>query len=402
MAKHTRELMGELLQMSRYLLLCLLVQLISLTSTTQKLEASELHILHSLWGHDDFFERLTNDFNRLNSGTKLKFIYRNVHQNEIHQHVSILDTTAILMPSDKLGASMNYLTPLPKAWLPESIAKTYIDTVKLSNIVYGVPIMSGNHLVMSYNKSLVEKPSSSWEELLQQAPSIREKGAAPVGMPVHSPYYLISFFSAFGGEVFDASGRPNIHSSENIEALNFFKSLYYKDLFRKGCDMRCGKEDFHAGKVAYSIDIDGAARENIKQLGDNLVVAFLPSYDGNMMRSFFSTLSLYLPYQQLTESDQVALMRIIDFLSSADTQQELATGHLLLPVHKSVERLVATKSDDLLLTIYQQLQRSIPMPPTEAMHRIWIKMGELQLKFVRGELSPEAFLEQVQKYATTD
>lgn len=385
--------------MRRYVVAHLLVILAALPISSLPTKASELHILHSLWGHDDFFERLTEDFNRLNTATELKFIYRNIHQNEIHQHQTILDATAILMPSDKLGANMNYLTPLPKAWLPKSIAKAYIDTVRVSNIIYGVPITSGNHLVMYYNKSLVDKPATSWEQLIQQAPDIRKKGVTPVGMPVHPPYYLISFFSAFGGEVFDSTGQPNLYPKENIEALTFFRGLYNSDIFRKGCDMHCGKEDFHAGKVAYSIDIYGAARENIKQLGDNLGVVFLPSYRGNLMRSFFSTLSLYLPFQQLTESDQMALRRIIDFLSSVDTQQELATGHLLLPVHQGVERLVATSSGDLLLTIYQQLQRSIPMPPTESMHRIWMKMGALQLKFIEGDITPEEFLQQVQKHA---
>ncbi len=140
--------------------------------------------------------------------------------------------------------------------------------------------------------------------------------------------------------------------------------------------MLCGIKDFHDSKVAYSIDTEGAAKENIKHLDDNLGVTALPSVIGKPMRSFFSTISFYVPLQHLSFEGQKSLKRVIDFLTSADAQQKLATEQYLMPAHFAVEKQLQPSGDIHLIALYQQLQQSMPMPPTQTMQKVWVKMRE--------------------------
>jgi multiple sugar transport system substrate-binding protein len=99
----------------------------------------------------------------------------------------------------------------------------------------------GNSQLFFYRKDLFEKhslkPPATWNDVLVAAKTIHEKESAGAnGAKIHG-YVMraaqgnaavadfMPIFWAFGGEMFDASGKPTVNSPEGIAALEFMLEL---------------------------------------------------------------------------------------------------------------------------------------------------------------------------------
>ena len=361
--------------------------------------AQQLKLLHSLNGHESLMSTLEAIFNDKNPDALVEIAYTDVHENEIQAKTSPLYPTAILMPADKIGKIQSFLSPIPRHWLPDSVDRSYLDSVTIDSMLYGIPIFSGNHLLLYFNKKHIAKPATSWEELVQQTAPLRPFGVAPVGFPIHSPFYLLSFLKAFDGGFFNQDGVPDVNSDANLSALNFYQQQQSNQVFASNCGWDCGKSLFHEGKTAYSIDIDNAATINAKQLADNFGVAPLPSINGQPIAGYYTTVGLFLPHQLLDNDEQLLLKRLIDYLSSMEVQTRFALNGYLMPVHKGTKRIIENLNDPSLSAIYTQLQRSHRSPNSAAMHQIWISLGRDLPLYLNHQLSGEEMLENAQNAA---
>ena len=106
--------------------------------------------------------------------------------------------------------------------------------------IYALPYV-GNSQLFFYRKDLFEKHSlkepSTWNDVLAAAKTIHEKETQGAnGSKIHG-YVMraaqgnaavadfMPIFWAFGGEMFDASGKPTVNSPEGIAALEFMLEL---------------------------------------------------------------------------------------------------------------------------------------------------------------------------------
>lgn len=363
------------------------------------IHAMEIVLMMPLFGHQEQLTALETRFNAHHKDVQLRIEYRDIHNNEVLSNLSVKQPTAILMPTDKLGIHRHKFQPLDKSWLPNPIKPKELEQVSIDGQHYGIPIISGNHLVLFYNKSLVEKPAKSWQELQEQVEALRAKDITPLGFPVDSPYYLIPFLTMFNGGLFDATGQVAINTTQNLEALHFYRSLYLKDLVLKNCGWECGKTFFHKGKVAYSIDIDAAVFTGLEALGNHFGIARLPKWKESVMSSYYANMAIFIPRQTLSFAQRKAMKRLVDFFSSMTTQKTLATEQYLMPVHYGVQRALEQHEDHIVQVLLQQLLVSKPVPNTTVMHNIWISMGKNLQPFLTGKLSPEEFLTLVQQAA---
>jgi multiple sugar transport system substrate-binding protein len=102
---------------------------------------------------------------------------------------------------------------------------------------YALPYV-GNSQLFFYRKDLFEKyslnPPATWNDVLAAAKTIQEKetaGAKTYGYVMRAAQGnaavadFMPIFWAFGGEMFDASGKPAVNSPEGIAALEFMIEL---------------------------------------------------------------------------------------------------------------------------------------------------------------------------------
>ena len=106
--------------------------------------------------------------------------------------------------------------------------------------LYALPYV-GNSQLFFYRKDLFEKNliknPTTWDEVLAAAKTIQEKESAGANGAQVYGYVMraaqgnaavadfMPIFWAFGGEMFDASGKPNVNSPEGIAALQFMLEL---------------------------------------------------------------------------------------------------------------------------------------------------------------------------------
>ncbi|HET7113915.1 MAG TPA: ABC transporter substrate-binding protein [Pyrinomonadaceae bacterium] len=98
--------------------------------------------------------------------------------------------------------------------------------------LYALPYV-GNSQLFFYRKDLFEKhslkPPATWDDVLTAAKTIQEKesGSGMYGYVMRAAQGnaavadFMPIFWAFGGEMFDASGKPTVNSPEGIAALEF-------------------------------------------------------------------------------------------------------------------------------------------------------------------------------------
>ena len=106
--------------------------------------------------------------------------------------------------------------------------------------LYALPYV-GNSQLFFYRKDLFEKyslkPPATWNDVLTAAKTIQQKDNAPEGPAGTYGYVMraaqgnaavadfMPIFWAFGGEMFDAAGKPTVNSPEGITALEFMLEL---------------------------------------------------------------------------------------------------------------------------------------------------------------------------------
>ena len=106
--------------------------------------------------------------------------------------------------------------------------------------LYALPYV-GNSQLFFYRRDLFEKhslkPPATWNDVLTAAETIQRYENAPVGPSYNFGYVMraaqgnaavadfMPIFWAFGGEMFDAAGKPTVNSPEGIAALEFMLKL---------------------------------------------------------------------------------------------------------------------------------------------------------------------------------
>jgi multiple sugar transport system substrate-binding protein len=108
-----------------------------------------------------------------------------------------------------------------------------------SGTLYALPYV-GNSQLFFYRKDLFEKHSlkepATWDDVIAAARTIQEKESEGGGKKVYG-YVMraaqgnaavadfMPVFWAFGGEMFDSGGKPNVNSPEGVAALKFMIEL---------------------------------------------------------------------------------------------------------------------------------------------------------------------------------
>ncbi len=68
---------------------------------------------------------------------------------------------AIIIPGDMLGLDVAAYSEVPDAWITSGLEQDKKALGMVDGQLVGIPLIAGNHLVLYYNKSLVEAPAQN-------------------------------------------------------------------------------------------------------------------------------------------------------------------------------------------------------------------------------------------------
>ena len=101
----------------------------------------------------------------------------------------------------------------------------------------GIPIVYGKHLVLFYNKSIIDSPPKNWEELLTKRSQF-ERPLDFIGWSYYEMYWFIPFLGAFNSQPF-VNSEPKLDSEEMVEALKWYRTFLDQRTIDVNCEYNC-------------------------------------------------------------------------------------------------------------------------------------------------------------------
>ncbi len=315
----------------------------------------------------------------------------------------------VMIPADHIGLHqlMRY-SVIPNSYQSTSISRDIWQSVKSDGQTYGIPVIQGNHLVLYYNKTLVDKPASSWAEIQTQKQQFSSKHSAQsqakfIAWNYQEVYWLSPFFNAFGSEVITDLGQLSLDNPAMVKALNYYKQLADDNLVEKNCDYQCAKQRFLAGELAYTINGDWAFKEYQATLGKNLGIAQLPAISPQTpLISYFSTHVLAFPNNSLTGPKKAILKKLAHFIQQQVAQEQIWLSMKVFPVHQAVFARIKNSQSPLVQQMITSLEQAQLMPSDSSMSYAWSAMRKGFLRHQAEVMDAEQSAQLMQKIATTN
>ncbi|HKG55189.1 MAG TPA: extracellular solute-binding protein [Anaerolineales bacterium] len=162
----------------------------------------------------------------------------------------LLDVTSRVTPEMKSGI-------FPASW----------NGVTRNGKIYGMPWLMDVKYFM-YNKDMLQKagitdPPKTWEELVDQAKTIKEKGIVefPIVWSWNQKEGVVCDYAVLlygnGGSFVDASGKPAFNNDKGVEALAWMKQTIDDGLSNPSSvssDENAVRDNFIAGQSAFAVN----------------------------------------------------------------------------------------------------------------------------------------------------
>ncbi len=358
-----------------------------------------LRFWHSL-AADGLFEELTQEFTRQNPD--IAIIITNYPTEDLKTTLifSSLKNDApdvVLFPSDLLGYyGVFKLGEIPEKWFSKNLDKKFIQTTGADNKTYGIPVYTGNHLMLFYNKSLIDTPATTWTEMSKQLPMIAAKGAMPLALRINKMYWFISFLNAYGGYPI-VDDRIVINRLAMVKALQAYKGLLDMQLTESNCDFECTNGRFFKGDFAYSFNGIWSLNDGKKHLGNNFAVAPLPTIDGLPLKPMRSTSVLAFPNNSLISEKSSALLTFSIYMQSVSVQKKLYEKMGVIPVDINLAKEISQHSNANKKAVMAQLDNTIDMSASPAMAALWPGMAKGVELYLANELTDKQAVDFIEK-----
>jgi maltose-binding protein MalE len=296
----------------------------------------------------------------------------------------------MLVPSDFIGLYQQMrLSPIPDEWFSSELMNNALHYVTLDARRWGMPMMQGNHLMLFYNKALVSAPVTRWQQLAAITPALKAKGVYPVSWPYNDMYYFAAFLHTFGGTPV-SKGHITLDTPAMVQALEAYRTVASEQWIDPDCDYDTALTRFNEGKSAYLINGDWAFNDLVKNMGDQLGVALLPSWQTHPMYSMSGAYVITASRSAMEEKDRRdAIQALLAFIQRQDIQQFIYQQGALLPVNQQAFTTISRHPTPLTKVLLEQFTATIPMPSDSAMSIAWQAMEKGFERFKEGLGAPE-------------
>ncbi|MCC2614710.1 extracellular solute-binding protein [Aestuariibacter halophilus] len=275
---------------------------------------------------------------------------------------------AAIVPADFIGLKQVNFSTIDDSLINPQLASRYLTLVRQQNQQYGIPLIAGNHLMLYFNRALIEQPATDWVSLQRQA-TVLPPDTKLIGWAYSEMYWLIPFLGAFDAMPTDGD-RILLNQQGTREAIRYYHGLSETGIVDDSCSYQCATSLFRQGKQAYMINGSWAFSDYALSLQDNLGVALLPDINGNPMKPYYSAHVLVFPNQSLNGPNGDALRKLATFMQLPETQLTLWQRSNALPTHSAALQQIQT--DDVNVNaMLEQLSQAVPIPTTANMAIVW-------------------------------
>lgn len=281
-----------------------------------------------------------------------------------------------MVPSDMTNyweaAGLSEVDAAPLAGL---MADSVLDTMRVGGRLYGVPVLTGNQLVLYVNTEHYPEPPRTWEELERGAGRLREAGVVPLGADLGQAYSFIPFLTAYGGWPL-AEGRVLLDTDAAERALAFVGKGLSAGTIASMDGATTLLERFAEGSIGAIVTGEWIYNYLSRRMDGKLAVGAIPAIDGSAAVSMCSSIGLLFPRRSLSSPRGAALRAYAAFMLSDECQQLWADRVQRIPATNAALERLETAGAPNKRQLVAQLRASRPMPVSPYMIAGWVGMEE--------------------------
>ena len=229
-----------------------------------------------------------------------------------------------------------------------------VDALRHKNLLYGIPYAMQPQ-VLFYNKSTVEKPPASLEELNL---ALNEGASIALNSNFVESHWGIA---TFGGQLFDEDNQAQLDQGGLVGWLDWLKPLHeIQRITWNSNEQRLGAS-FLRGDVAYFVGRADMLSTLEEALGNDKVgVALLPTGPVGEPTPLLTVRGFVLGKKnsQIQRQGQLAL-RLITFMTDVENQETLVHAARQVPVSIGV---TIDSEDSAIVTLLEQANLSLAHP----------------------------------------
>lgn len=307
----------------------------------------------------------------------------------------------IFGPSDQVGplSLLRLLQPLDEV-MPAGFFDRFIpqslDT--LDGHLWAAPDQIGNHLMLVYNRSLVPEPPADHAAFMGMAKRLTGEGRYGFAMNMGEPYWLAPFLAGFGGWVMDERSQPTLDTPAMRDALAYLASLKAAGIMPRESDYQVAETLFKEGKAAMIVN-GPWSWSGYRKAGIDLGIAPLWTLPNGQPARPMTASKGYSMNVNVTAEERPAVIRLIEFLTSAEAELRDAVALGVLPSHRDAWVDESVQGDPLLRMSQAGIERGLRMPVVPEMRVLWDTMRPGMQQVMNGSRSPEAAAREMQAAA---
>lgn len=322
-----------------------------------------------------YMANLAAQFSAANPGVSIKIVpMENAALREAFMRAGLTDAPDLLWTTNediRQFAAANLLQST------QSFSSTlFVDSANAAATYqgtrYGIPISTGNNLLLYYNKKLIKDPPANTDALIRLAPTLTKSDQWTLVYDTSDPFWLMPWIAGYKGGVFAPNTiSPTLYTSATVDALTLVKSLKDKKVAPPQMDIATADAAFQESKAAMIINGDEALETYIAKIGTNLGTARIPQVSkGKYPRPYTGGIYFAIP-RSVTGERLDVVQAFARFVTSKPIQLDMARKFRRLPALRDALNDGAITSDPLLKGMADQMLVSIAPPDSGALTCAW-------------------------------
>jgi arabinogalactan oligomer/maltooligosaccharide transport system substrate-binding protein len=239
----------------------------------------------------------------------------------------------------------------------DGFAQPSVEGVSRGDEIWGVPFSAGLHLLLYYNRELVEEPPQDTAILIAMAQELTSGERYGLAMNYRDPLWLVPWLSGFGGWLVDEDGQPTLDTAAMVEALRFLHDLKFEyGVLPPEADYDLADGLFREGKAALLVNGHWALADYQGMEDLEWGVALLPTVTETGLAPSPLVMGQYLVIGSVVSEQKLEALRLLaEYMTSSQRQLEWMRQSDTLPTNKAVLDDESIPSDPLWKVSVAQL-----------------------------------------------
>jgi arabinogalactan oligomer/maltooligosaccharide transport system substrate-binding protein len=328
-----------------------------------------------------------------------------------------IDFDVVLAPPVLLGSlwATEQIAPMSDFFPPgfiDGFASVTLQGASRDQKLWGVPDTAGFHLLLIYNREVIDTPPANTDELFELAQSsLSRPGGARWGLGLNSfdPLWLVPWLTAYGGWLTDETGQPTLNTPAMEAAIELYLSWLGRSASQESdqeaiapvATLEESRSLFLEGEVAMLIDGEWAIVELAQTDKIKWGVAPLPDVSLIGAESEPAAPLVLARYWGISRSvsgnKALAAAAFVEYMTRPERQLDLMAQFGLLPTRRQALNDLSIINEPTLRVSAAQMQAGRMIPLGTNANTILNAMRDPLQNAIEGKLTPTEAAEMMQQ-----